>query len=63
MIGIANPKLQALSDGLWTAVQKSSVSPVEKSKSASGAAGLTLEDLTIAKVGRLCTAVMQSLML
>lgn len=50
MIGIADPKLQALSDGLWAAVQQCHASPVGKAATTSAAPGITLEDLTIAKV-------------
>ncbi len=48
-LGVTDPALEALTQGLWAAVHRSSAASAAAAPGASG--GVTLEDLTIAKVG------------
>jgi hypothetical protein len=50
LVGLDDPSLQALSDGLWAALQNSIACTAAKDAAAGAAAGVTLEQLTIAKV-------------
>lgn len=59
LLGISEPALQPLTEGLWAAVRAqgsangaaAGAAAADTAAASSAAAGITLEDLTIAKVG------------